>query len=382
MTPRPKRPRAVGYKYSKNACLAAAGCALASLHRALTDSQGHDQHQLALQQYNKSLALMHNFISGLQDNNTENAILVVLVVCLIFFTYEAFSENDARASMHLLTGLRVIHEQCSGREKFLSTQNEHVVFVDRGSGSMYLRPSSEKALPSIFQELDEATMHLEVIKTKMYNHFDAIYTYANRTFSEPELLDCLEIDLRMCLLRATLRSLNFDKASHLLLGAEEIRQHLRVWAEAFEMLPRTSENLKSHISAEIYFYCLWIWMEVWRDENASLIDRFEQRFIYLTDLCEQYLDLHITRTPSYNIFNGCNADDKRRFATPPTFSLGSYVVRCLTVVVENCRTSAVRQRCIALLRKINMRGVFDTSYLNSRTKGDEGSSAFLTFFAL
>lgn len=33
------------------------------------------------------------------------------------------------------------------------------------------------------------------------------------------------------------------------------------------------------------------------------------------------------------------------------------------MVVENCQTSSVRQRCIALLGIINLRDIFDTDYL-------------------
>jgi hypothetical protein len=67
---------------------------------------------------------------------------------------------------------------------------------------------------------------------------------------------------------------------------------------------------------------------------------------------------------SYSIVRG-NYDGTERLDTPPAFSLGSGVVTCLVAIVEKCRTSSIRQRCIATLRKINLQGLFDTGYLAS-----------------
>lgn len=64
------------------------------------------------------------------------------------------------------------------------------------------------------------------------------------------------------------------------------------------------------------------------------------------------------------VLAGCSkVEHTARFATPPAFSLGSGVVTCLAAIVEKCRTSSIRHRCIALVRRINLRGVFDTEYL-------------------
>lgn len=49
--------------------------------------------------------------------------------------------------------------------------------------------------------------------------------------------------------------------------------------------------------------------------------------------------------------------------TPPAFSIGSGLVTCLVAIVEKCRTSSIRRRCIASLSKVNLGGVFDTKYL-------------------
>lgn len=111
--------------------IAAAACACAALHRALTDGPDHNQYQFALQQYNKSSALMRKFISDLDHDTPESAALVVLAVCLLFFAYETFSGGDAKAAIHLSTGLRIIHERLRPREETRPLDDRNVVIVDR-----------------------------------------------------------------------------------------------------------------------------------------------------------------------------------------------------------------------------------------------------------
>jgi hypothetical protein len=100
-----------------------------------------------------------------------------------------------------------------------------------------------------------------------------------------------------------------------------------------------------------------------RDANPCLVDRFEPEFEYYTGLCEQFLELHTAKTPQYNVFGSGNRKNTDYFHTPPAFSLGSGVITCIAAIVEQCRTSSIRQRCIALLRRINLKGVFETEYL-------------------
>jgi hypothetical protein len=49
--------------------------------------------------------------------------------------------------------------------------------------------------------------------------------------------------------------------------------------------------------------------------------------------------------------------------TPPAFSLGTGLVTCLVIIVERSRDSLIRRRCINVLQRINLRGIFDTDYL-------------------
>ncbi|KAG9945063.1 hypothetical protein KCU85_g7550, partial [Aureobasidium melanogenum] len=366
--------------------IAAAACACAALHRALTDGPDHNQYQFALQQYNKSSALMRKFISDLDHDTPESAALVVLAVCLLFFAYETFSGGDAKAAIHLSTGLRIIHERLRPREETRPLDDRNVVIVDRdlksnfsilvqtflrldsdymliGHDEPYLYPISQNPNCPTFSNPDEASLYLETITAKIFDVYDRLaeYTFEDLANRTPNVLESLDEDQEICLMRAALRFMKLNQS--LQEAVEECKESLHTWTKAFRMVPRTHANLLSHISTQIFFFCVYIWVETWHDVNACLVDRFEPQFAYFTNLCEQYIQLHAAKTPSHNAFVGSNGTATDRFNTPPAFSLGSGVVTCLAAIVEKCRTSSIRRRCIALLRKINLKGVFDTNYL-------------------
>jgi hypothetical protein len=110
-------------------CIAAAASACAGIHRAMTDAQDHNQWRFAMQQYNKSLSALGRYIGDLRSRTTDDEVLVVLVACLLLFTYEVFSGRDEKASFHLRTGLRIVHERCCPSEKPLTPNGRHVVIV-------------------------------------------------------------------------------------------------------------------------------------------------------------------------------------------------------------------------------------------------------------
>lgn len=110
-------------------CIAAAASACASMHRAMIDAQNYDQWVFATQQYNKSLSLVRRYIGGLRPKRTDDDLLVVLVACLLLFTYDVFSGEDDKASFHLRTGLRIIHERYCPGDRPLTLDGRHVVIV-------------------------------------------------------------------------------------------------------------------------------------------------------------------------------------------------------------------------------------------------------------
>jgi hypothetical protein len=129
--------------------IAAAASACAGIHRAITDAREHNQWQFAIQQYSKSMSLVGKYIGDLRLKKTDDDVLVVLIACLLFFTSELFSGQDQRASLHLQTGLKIIHERYrpSG-EHSLTPNGRHIVIVKP-------RPNTPlEALVQVFVRLD------------------------------------------------------------------------------------------------------------------------------------------------------------------------------------------------------------------------------------
>jgi len=216
-------------------------------------------------------------------------------------------------------------------------------------------------MPSAFSSPDQASLHLEIETAKIFDLFDDLYIHTRDTLSEQRNVDDLGEDEQNCLVRAAMRTVELDDA--LEEGIEETRLTLRSWMAAFEASPRTEKNRISHISTQIFFFCVWIWVATWRDASASLVDRFEPQFEYFTGLCEQYLEIYNAKAPIRRSFTTRDGGTAHHIDTPPAFSLGSGVVTCLVAIVEKCRNSSIRRRCLVTLQKINLKGISDTGYL-------------------
>lgn len=388
--------------------IAAAASACAALHRAVTDQQEYGQRQFALQQYNKSLSLTNKYITDMQHTTGEDNFLVVLVACLLYFTYEVFSGQDENAAIHLRTGLRIIHERYQPKNNPLRPNDRHAVIVNPDPRSLldtmvhtfirldsdytlaghddpyvlkssativcsdsdpsrYLFPICKEPMPSSFSSPDQASMHLEILTAQVFDLFDVLYGRAYCDLAETRDISNLGDSERNCLVRAAQRTVDLDDESTN--DLEATRQNLVAWSAAFTTTPHTSKNHTSYISTQIFFFCVWIWIETWRDTTAMDVDRFVIQFDYITGLCEQYVELHVSKTPFRGMATAGNDGITGEIDTPPAFSLGTGVVTCLMSIVEMCRVSSIRRRCIVTLQKINLKGIFNTKYLVAYLQG-------------
>lgn len=217
-------------------------------------------------------------------------------------------------------------------------------------------------MPARFSDPDEASLHLEVITAKMFDLYDDLYLHTQDLLAKKGELGALSEAAQDFLIIASLRTVALD--DFLIIGMAEAHRSLDTWMASFAAVPQTPGNRLSHISTQIFYFCVWIWCQTWRDPTAMLVDRYAPQFEYFTGLCEQYVESHIANTPlrSESIAGG-KLGGTEKLDTPPAFSLGSGVVTCLVVIVEKCRTSSIRRRCISTLRKINLQGLSDTAYL-------------------
>jgi hypothetical protein len=238
-------------------------------------------------------------------------------------------------------------------------------------------------MPAKFSGPDEASLHLEVITAKVFDFYDDLYLHTLDVLRKRRNLNELSEDAQDLLVIASLRTVELD--DFLVTGMEQARRDLDAWMTSFAAVTQTPSNHLSHISTQVFYFCVWIWSQTWRDSTATLVDRFEPQYEYYTGLCEQYVESHITKTPlrSESIFRE-KLDDIEKLDTPPAFSLGSGIVTCLIAIVEKCRTSSIRRRCISTLRKINLRGLFDTAYLaaylTAIVKYEEQSAILLAMY--
>lgn len=217
-------------------------------------------------------------------------------------------------------------------------------------------------MPARFSGPDEASLHLEIITAKIFDFYDDLYLHTQDVLGKRRNLNELSEDAQDLLVIASLRTVELN--DFLNAGMEEARRSLDTWMASFAAVTQTPSNRLSHISTQVFYFCVWIWSQTWRDATATLADRYVPQFEYFTGLCEQYVESHIANTPlrSESMARG-KLDGTGRLDTPPAFSLGSGVITCLIAIVEKCRTSSIRQRCISTLRKINLQGLSDTAYL-------------------
>jgi hypothetical protein len=217
-------------------------------------------------------------------------------------------------------------------------------------------------MPARFSDPDEASLHLEIITAKIFDFYDDLYLHTQDVLGKRRNLNELSEDAQDLLVIASLRTVELN--DFLNAGMEEARCSLDTWMASFAAVTQTPSNRLSHISTQVFYFCVWIWSQTWRDATATLVDRYVPQFEYFTGLCEQYVESHIANTPlrSESMARG-KLDGTGTPDTPPAFSLGSGVITCLIAIVEKCRTSSIRRRCISTLRKINLQGLSDTAYL-------------------
>lgn len=225
----------------------------------------------------------------------------------------------------------------------------------------YLYPICEEPMPVKFSDPDEASLHLEVITARVFDYYDDLYLHTQDVLGKRRNMNELSEDAKNLLVIASLRAVKLDDL--LVAGMEEAHRDLDAWMTSFAAVTQTPSNRLSHISTQVFYFCVWIWSQTWRDSTATLVDRFAPQFEYFTGLCEQYVESHVAKTPLRSVPIVRGNLDGERLDTPPAFSLGSGVVTCLVAIVEKCRTSSIRRRCISTLRKINLQGLFDTAYL-------------------
>lgn len=131
---------------------------------------------------------------------------------------------------------------------------------------------------------------------------------------------------------------------------------------ALACLSPATQRESQHLLTQIHFFYIWFVVSTWRDWTEMAVDRFDVQFHHILSLAEQYVDLHYDVTTAPHTRS--TAEHQANF-TRQAFTLGTDLVPCIAMIAFKARTSSIRRRCVELLRKINLQGVFDSYFLAS-----------------
>ncbi|CAK4033426.1 hypothetical protein DOTSEDRAFT_99043 [Lecanosticta acicola] len=379
--------------------IAHAAAALGSMHRALA-SRDHagalqihgEQRSLANKQYTQAIAGLRHYIQECAVEKRilkESELVVVLLTCILFFCYEAFSGHDDKASLHLRTGLRILYEQTRsadavpepGDDRVITTTTTMRSYLDAlkytfvcldndlnmvDEEEPYLSAVCLEELPTSFHSLQQAHIHLDYLAQRANEVYRMLLTSCEQYLEQnPTMVTDIDEDAREFHIGCVSRLIPLHDNDPFWTEYESIRQDLKSWLSAFVSVPTTPGQRSDHLLSQIYFFYVWYRVETWRDATEELADRFEEQFLHITRLAEEYLSLHMGQTQYV-----ANRDDGGRsestvYSTPPLFSFGTGFVTTMMLVAIKCRISAVRRRCVAVIRSINLQGFFDSAYLAS-----------------
>lgn len=119
------------------------------------------------------------------------------------------------------------------------------------------------------------------------------------------------------------------------------------------MLPYREEDAAPRLMLQVKYLDLCFEAGGWKDKNEMMGDRFNKEYAHLLDMSEQYVGLHLDVESSAGTGP----------TTRPGFCVGTALIANLAGTAWYCRDPKVRRQCIALIRKINLRGVADSEYL-------------------
>lgn len=226
----------------------------------------------------------------------------------------------------------------------------------------YLHPLCDEPLPKSFFSLEEANVHLDVLATKVESLkeciVDAAYLakrLASDTSDELEYYndesdDNTEMDVagqvRYCLLRALARTSNLKLEPELVEEMEATRLDLSAWSAAFAAVRFSTETEVEYMLTQLYLFYTWFVACTWQDSTEMMCDRFDQQFAHMADIVERVAQAGLVPLTGTS-----------KPQTLPAMSLGSGFVSCLRLIIIKCRVLSIRQRCLAVLRTINLQDI-------------------------
>ncbi|KAK4498634.1 hypothetical protein PRZ48_009144 [Zasmidium cellare] len=361
--------------------------AIGSLQQASISGEAHgplhpDQLTTALAQYGRSATMVRTAIEHRNQSGSVFDIESVLTACLLLFCFEVLHGQDGFAAMHLRNGLKILYEHTgppTGETPKISHERPIEVQVaprsrldllthtfvrldsdlsQLGDFSSFLSPVCSTPIPTSFDSLDEALVHVTVLQSLVCDIGCEVDELAcvelAKTYPD---FDKVDQDLEHVLVLAASRLVPIEHRPGLQLRMEETKTALGNLMAALATLPSNPRQPDTRrIVVEIHLFFAWFDAAVWRDADEMEMDRFDQQFEYILGLCEQYFASDCTRSVR-------QPSDGRR--TRSAFVMGTSIGQMVCLVAEKSRNSLLRRRAIKLIAEMDMRGAYDAAFLAS-----------------
>jgi len=364
--------------------IAALGC----MHRvqsksSLPLSPGVNHYAEPYELYNKAVVGLRRYIDRAPDVGLVVACETTLVTIMLLFCFEILCGNDHYAGKHLMAAFSILAKNSGHHtdgiwapgtlvlgssnaprtdalvQLFLRLASDWIV-----SGPWYyggcdspLQAICKDPLPSHFQSVRDASVHLDALCSDTSKHEEVLFDKAEYVRDQQpgrqENTTSHECE-QDCLVMATSRTLELDDQCAFQLGVRATITALTQWREAFSALLHPQPRKNSILLLEAQFLQAWLFLHTINDFDQTLCDDLEGDFRRAIDVAEIYM-LQQPTSVRHAEFVDCSLRSLS--------NLGNNLASTVCLVVEKCRDSKIRRRAINLLKAFDLRGIFDTPYL-------------------
>lgn len=362
-----------------------ASAALGCMHRTQTD-----QASLALsgtQRYANAFTLYHKAVVDLQkyiDRSPELGLAATtettLLVVLLLFYFEVLCGNDQYAWKHLVAAFSMLSKQriqhspqgqatlvlqsksatTSGilTQLILRLSSDWLVAGEScyGGDDSPLQAVCRDRMPTHFQSVVEASVHLDALCSEASRHYEFLYEQALHRLDMQAEEEDLEFHrcAKECLVMANARGLEQDQRPTFNAALNDTIMALSRWRPAFDPLTKSQHRSQAVLLIELQFLQTWLSLITIDDPGDVLCDGLQHEFELAISTAEE---LMLSQAPT---LHGIEETDR---GLQSLRNLGNNLASCICLVVEKCRDSGTRRRGIELLRTFDQRGTFDTPYL-------------------
>ena len=275
------------------------GIASAFANRTLAAAQ---QQSFSIQQYNK--AIQH--LTG--KNHGALPTTVILTSCIIFIMYENIYGRNGEARKHLKNGISILKLWTPSTNSEATAKEEYLMPVlTRGYGH-----DASTELPMIFDTLENARKHLQIMLDAVYSSVDSAVVSGNE-----ELVVA-----------------NVSRAKSL----------LREWHVRFLKLgdPKDVERRRAKILLKLQYTTAFILLVAVLIDDENAFDEHIDKFQHIIDQCEQLAAVESSLL---------GTDIAKADVFVYGFDLN--VLPCLNTIAFKCRDPLLRRKAISLLNEGN-----------------------------